>query len=99
MRHILVLSGKGGTGKTTITGSYAALSRDAILADCDVDASNLHLILKPKVKETMEFKGLKLAEIDPEKCVQCGLCMKHCRFNSIHDFKVNPLHCEGLEYV
>ena len=76
MKQITILSGKGGTGKTTITACFAALSSNSVFADCDVDASNLHLLLNPRVKETNEFKGLKLAEIDPSKCTECGLCME-----------------------
>ena len=97
MRKMTILSGKGGTGKTTLTASLAALSSDAVFADCDVDASNLHLLLKPQIKETIEFKGLNLAVIDPERCTQCGLCEERCRFNAIHDFKVDPIHCEGCK--
>jgi MinD superfamily P-loop ATPase len=97
MRKITILSGKGGTGKTTITASLAVLSSEAVLADCDVDASNLHLLLKPEVKETIEFKGLNLAVIDPEKCIQCGLCEEKCRFDAIHDFVVDSIHCEGCK--
>jgi len=97
MRKMTILSGKGGTGKTTITASFASLSSDAVFADCDVDASNLHLLLKPEVKETIEFKGLNLAVIDPERCTQCGLCEERCRFNAIHDFTVDGIHCEGCK--
>ena len=97
MRNMTILSGKGGTGKTTITGSFAALSHKAVLADCDVDASNLHLLLKPKVKETFDFKGLNLAIIDPKRCTKCGLCEDRCRFGAIHDFKVDSIHCEGCK--
>lgn len=97
MKKMTILSGKGGTGKTTLTASLAALSSDAVFADCDVDASNLHLLLKPQVKETVEFKGLNLAVIDPERCTQCGLCEEKCRFNAIHDFTVDPVHCEGCK--
>ena len=97
MNQITILSGKGGTGKTTITASFAALSRDAVLADCDVDASNLHLVLNPTVKKTLEFKGLNLAVIDADKCTQCGLCEKNCRFHAIKDFKVDSIHCEGCK--
>lgn len=97
MRKMTILSGKGGTGKTTITASLAVLSSEAVLADCDVDASNLHLLLKPEVKETIEFKGLNLAVIDPEKCIQCGLCEEKCRFDAIHDFVVDSIHCEGCK--
>ncbi|MBA7713994.1 Iron-sulfur cluster carrier protein [subsurface metagenome] len=97
MRKMTILSGKGGTGKTTITASFAALSSNAVFADCDVDASNLHLLLKPEVKETIVFKGLNLAVIDPERCTQCGLCEEKCRFNAIHDFTVDSIHCEGCK--
>jgi MinD superfamily P-loop ATPase len=97
MKKMTILSGKGGTGKTTVTGSLAALSSNAVFADCDVDASNLHLLLKPEVKETLVFKGLNLAVIDPEKCNQCGLCEEKCRFNAIHDFTVDSIHCEGCK--
>jgi len=97
MRKMTILSGKGGTGKTTITASLAVLSSEAVLADCDVDASNLHLLLKPEVKETIEFKGLNLAVIDPEKCIQCGLCEEKCRFDAINDFVVDSIHCEGCK--
>ena len=83
MKQVTVLSGKGGTGKTTITASFSALSENAVFADCDVDASNLHLLLNPMVKETIEFRGLNVAEIDPEKCIQCGRCVEVCRFNAI----------------
>lgn len=95
MRQITILSGKGGTGKTTLTASFAALSRNAVFADCDVDASNLHLLLRPEVERTIEFKGLKLAVIDPAKCTRCGLCEEKCRFNAIHSFEVDPIQCEG----
>ena len=97
MKQIVILSGKGGTGKTTITASLAALSRKAVLADCDVDASNLHLLLKPFVKETIEFKGLKQAVINPDVCIQCGVCQELCRFDAINNFTVDPVHCEGCK--
>ena len=97
MKQLTVISGKGGTGKTTLTGSFAALTENTVFADCDVDASNLHLLLSPTVKQTIEFKGLELAKIDPEKCTRCGLCMQLCRFNAITDYKVDPIHCEGCK--
>ena len=74
MNQITVLSGKGGTGKTTITACFAALSSNSVFADCDVDASNLHLLLNPRITETIEFKGLKLAEIDPPSAVGAWSC-------------------------
>jgi len=97
MKQMTILSGKGGTGKTTITASFGALSSNPVLADCDVDAPNLHLLLKPDIQETMEFKGLKLAVIDPAKCTRCGLCEEKCRFDAIHGFRVDPVRCEGCK--
>lgn len=95
MKQIAILSGKGGTGKTTVAGSFAVLSENTVFADCDVDASNLHLLLNPTLKETIEFKGLELAVIDNEKCIRCGRCQELCRFNAIHDYHIDPIHCEG----
>jgi len=97
MKQINILSGKGGTGKTTLTASLAVLANKPVLADCDVDASNLHLLLQPVVRETQAFKGLNMAVIDPEKCIQFGRCMEVCRFNAIKDYKVDSVHCEGCK--
>jgi MinD superfamily P-loop ATPase len=96
MKQLTVLSGKGGTGKTTITASFAALARNAVVADCDVDAPDLHMLLHPKIVEAQEFKGSELAKIDETKCVKCGLCKENCRFNAITEsLKVDPVSCEG----
>jgi len=96
MKQLTILSGKGGTGKTTITASLAVLAKNVVIADCDVDAPDLHMLLHPTVYETQEFKGSKLAIIDKTKCIECGLCREKCRFNAItDDFKVNPFSCEG----
>jgi MinD superfamily P-loop ATPase len=95
MKEIVVLSGKGGTGKTSIVGSLAALARDKVLADCDVDAADLHLLLKPRLKQETEFWSGQVAHIDPDKCTQCGLCQDLCRFDAIKDFRVDPVSCEG----
>ena len=96
MRQIAIISGKGGTGKTTLTAAFASLAKSAVLADCDVDASDLHLILEPDVKETMDFHGLKLAKKDPEKCINCGKCQEHCRFQAIDDnYDIIETNCEG----
>jgi MinD superfamily P-loop ATPase len=97
MKQVTILSGKGGTGKTTVTASFSALSENAVFADCDVDASNLHLLLNPVIKETMEFKGLNVAYINSTKCIQCGKCIELCRFNAIEDYKIDPIHCEGCK--
>jgi len=96
MKQLTVLSGKGGTGKTTITASLAVLAKNVVVADCDVDAPDLHMLLHPKVINTQEFKGSKLAVIDEEKCTKCGLCREKCRFDAItEDIKVDPISCEG----
>ena len=81
MKQMAVVSGKGGTGKTSIIASLAALaSGRAVYADCDVDAPDLHLILQPQVRERREFFGIKRAFIDSTKCNQCGSCQDACRF-------------------
>jgi MinD superfamily P-loop ATPase len=96
LKQITILSGKGGTGKTTITASFAVLAHDIVIADCDVDAPNLHLLLHPQIVETQEFKGSKLAVMDEEKCVECGLCRDACRFDAINnDLQVDSFLCEG----
>ena len=103
MKQLTIISGKGGTGKTTIAAAYASLAKNAVLADCDVDAADLHLILDPKIEETVEFSGMKLAAKDDEKCVECGLCKEHCRFGAIdEEFDIINERCEGCgvcEYV
>lgn len=98
MREIVVLSGKGGTGKTSIVGSLAALAQSKVLADCDVDAADLHLLLKPSVKQENEFWSGQVAQIDEAKCTQCGLCQEICRFDAIKDYKVDPIDCEGCGF-
>lgn len=83
MKQILVISGKGGTGKTILTASFARLAEKKVMADCDVDAADLHLILHPKVKGKHEFKGLPKAFINQEKCTGCGECAKACRYGAV----------------
>jgi MinD superfamily P-loop ATPase len=96
MKQIAIVSGKGGTGKTSIVASLAALARGrAVYADCDVDAPDLHLILQPAVMERREFYGIKRAFIDSEKCTQCGSCQDACRFAAITDFQVDLALCKG----
>ena len=98
MKEVVVLSGKGGTGKTSIVGSFAALSQGEVLADCDVDAADLHLLLKPTLQQKHEFWSGQVAVIDEEKCTQCGLCQDVCRSEAIKDFKVDPISCEGCGF-
>jgi MinD superfamily P-loop ATPase len=98
VKEIVVLSGKGGTGKTSIVGSLAVLAKNKVLADCDVDAADLHLLLHPSVKQEAEFWSGQIAYIDPDKCTQCGLCQELCRFNAIKDLKVDTISCEGCGF-
>ncbi len=96
MKQIVIISGKGGTGKTVLTASFAALAKNAVFADCDVDAADLHLLLHPEIKEHHEFKSGKTAKIDKNVCEQCGKCITFCRFNAIsQNFTVDPISCEG----
>jgi len=96
MRQIVVISGKGGTGKTILTASFAALAKNRIIADCDVDAADLHLLLHPVIKERYEFRSGKTAKIDRKLCKECGKCIVVCRFDAISDnFVVDPVSCEG----
>ena len=98
MKEVVVLSGKGGTGKTSIVGSFAALAKGAVLADCDVDAADLHLILQPAIQQKHEFWSGQIAVVNEEKCTQCGLCQELCHFEAIEDFRVDPISCEGCGF-
>ena len=108
MKEIVVISGKGGTGKTSIVASFAALAKKAVLADCDVDAADLHLVLEPKVMQTNDFSGGKQASIIAEKCIGCGKCQDMCRFDAVNfngpgndvvdkTFTIEPVSCEGCK--
>lgn len=103
MKEIVVLSGKGGTGKTSITASLAVLAgSEAVVADCDVDAANMHLLMQPDFALSSEFYSGELAIIDQNACTQCGVCSEKCCFGAIpfinNIFIVNPLSCEGCGY-
>jgi MinD superfamily P-loop ATPase len=105
LKQIVILSGKGGTGKTSVAAAFAHLAADGdgqprtVLVDADVDASNLELVLSPQVLETQEFKGGQVAIIDPETCTGCGVCAELCRFDAISEldglYTVDPIACEG----
>ncbi len=99
MKQLLILSGKGGTGKTTIASAFIQLSRAKAYADCDVDAPNLHLVMEGLGEpEYTDYYGLDKAEIDTDLCTQCDLCRQHCRFGAINvadDYQVDHFACEG----
>ncbi len=100
MKQLLILSGKGGTGKTTISSAFIKLAKAKAFADCDVDAPNLHLIMNQLgTPSTLDYYGLPKAIIDKEKCIGCGTCMEHCRFKAIlckdGKYEVDPFSCES----
>jgi MinD superfamily P-loop ATPase len=96
IKELIVISGKGGTGKTSLLGAFASLTKDKVLCDADVDAADLYLILEPDIKERQDFQEGHKAIINPDKCTECGLCRELCRFHAISpDFIVDPIDCEG----
>jgi MinD superfamily P-loop ATPase len=95
MKQLTIISGKGGTGKTTLTAAFAHLADNPVIADCDVDAADLYLLLTPDIIKQEPFYGGQLAYIDDVRCTQCGLCEQECRFEAIRALKVDPLSCEG----
>jgi len=96
MKELTIISGKGGTGKTSITASFASLAKNKIIVDADVDAADMHLVIPPEIKRQESFKGGRIAVIDQKRCTQCGECRERCRFNAIsEDFVVSKLACEG----
>jgi len=100
-RELVVLSGKGGTGKTSIVASFFALAERAVAVDCDGDAPDLHLVVEPEIRARWPFSGGHEASIDPAACTACGVCIDYCRFGailpSVHEavFEVDPVSCEG----
>jgi len=110
LKQIVVISGKGGTGKTVITGALAALAQNKVMADCDVDAADLHLLLSPDIKQRHEFKSGQTAVIDDNLCNQCGRCSDVCRFNAVgfkggkdakeqnSNYVIDPISCEGCGF-
>jgi MinD superfamily P-loop ATPase len=106
VKQLTVISGKGGTGKTVITASFAALAQKKVMADCDVDAADLHLLLHPEMRETHEFIGGKKAVLSQELCTDCGKCTEVCRFDAIRENRrpdpeegirttIDAVSCEG----
>lgn len=96
MKEIVIISGKGGTGKTSLVAAFASLAGKKVLCDADVDAADLHLITNPSVKERHDFQSGHDAIINAEKCTQCGLCRELCRWNAVReDFTIDSIDCEG----
>ena len=98
IKQLAIVSGKGGTGKTTIAAAFASLAKNKVMVDCDVDAADLHLLLKPKVLFQEKYFGGRSPHVDLEKCTQCGLCTEICRFNAIDNGVVNSISCEGCGF-
>jgi len=100
MKQLVILSGKGGTGKTVLSACFAVLASNKVMADCDVDAANLYLLLHPDIQETHSFFGMDKARIETEICTACGKCEEVCRFDAIHqtktgDFCADRVSCES----
>jgi len=96
VKQIVFISGKGGTGKSTLVASLNLLVSQKMLADCDVDAPNLHLLVHGDQLQHKDYSGAKIARINPNRCVKCGVCLKVCRFDAItEDIQIRPMACEG----
>ncbi|MFH0729602.1 MAG: 4Fe-4S binding protein [Pseudomonadota bacterium] len=96
MRELVVISGKGGTGKTSLTAAFAGLAVKGVLCDADVDAADLHLLSAPEIRERNEFRGGGVAAIDHKRCTQCGICREKCRWDAITEaYVVDTIACEG----
>jgi MinD superfamily P-loop ATPase len=96
MKELIVISGKGGTGKTSLLAAFASLAKGMVLCDADVDAADLHLIMDPRIVERHDFESGHSAVINPEPCTACGLCRELCKWNAIsEEFVVDPVACEG----
>ncbi len=96
MDELIVISGKGGTGKTSLLAAFASFAKNKVLCDADVDAADLHLIMSPAVREQHDFQSGRSAVINTDKCTECGLCRDLCRFESISEtYEVDPIACEG----
>ena len=96
MKELIVISGKGGTGKTSVITAFATLAKNKVLCDADVDAADLHLIMAPQVQEKQAFQSGNTAVIRKDTCTECGLCRELCRFKAVSDtFDIDPIACEG----
>jgi MinD superfamily P-loop ATPase/predicted Fe-Mo cluster-binding NifX family protein len=104
LQELVIISGKGGTGKTSIAASFAALAQQAVIADCDVDAADLHLVLSPRIQHRAVFRSGCEARVQPERCNGCGMCARFCRYDAVRrtpdtngraNYSIDPLACEG----
>jgi MinD superfamily P-loop ATPase len=105
MNEIVVISGKGGTGKTSLVACFASIAEKKVVADCDVDAADLHLVLKPEIRRREQFVGGKKARIKSDLCIGCGICKEVCRFDAISEtgspdspriiYRIDEISCEG----
>jgi MinD superfamily P-loop ATPase len=99
LTEIVILSGKGGTGKTSVTAAFAAIAKDPVIADCDVDAADLHLILQPEIYHEESYSSGAKAVINPDQCTGCGICIDLCRFNAVElingHYVIDEYACEG----
>lgn len=98
IKQLTIISGKGGTGKTTIAAAFAALARDQVIVDCDVDVADLHLLLQPKIINQEKYFGGRSPHVNMEKCNPCGICTEVCRFNAINNGVLDPISCEGCGF-
>jgi MinD superfamily P-loop ATPase len=98
IKQLAIVSGKGGTGKTTIAAAFASLAKNKVMVDCDVDAADFHLLLQPKILTQQKYFGGRSPHVDSEKCTRCGLCTDVCRFHAIDSGVVNLIACEGCGF-
>jgi len=98
IKQLAILSGKGGTGKTTVAAAFASLAKDKVMVDCDVDAADLHLLLQPEILTQEKYFGGRSPRVDLGQCTQCGLCTEVCRFHGIDNGVVDPISCEGCGF-
>jgi MinD superfamily P-loop ATPase len=96
VKELVIVSGKGGTGKTSLIAAFASLAENKVLCDADVDAADLHLIMEPRIREHHDFQSGNRAVINRDKCTECGLCQELCRWHAVsNDFEIDPIECEG----
>jgi MinD superfamily P-loop ATPase len=98
VKQLAIVSGKGGTGKTTLAAAFASIAKNKVLVDCDVDAADLYLLLHPRVLRQEKYFGGRSPHVDLDKCTQCGLCTEVCRFHAIEDGVVDTVSCEGCGF-